>query len=272
MAIEDIIQRTGDQPMTGERIVRDLHALGVQPGMTLLVHASLSSLGWVCGGAQAVVLALEAALGEEGTLVMPAHSSDWTDPANWANPPVPPAWWPVIREHWPAYDPDLTPTRRMGAIAETFRRQRGTCRSAHPAVSFVARGPHAEHITGSHALDFGFGDDSPLARVYELDGHVLLLGVDHSRNTSLHLAEYRAEFPGKRYYECGSPVSVDGQRTWRPCQDVESRTDDFPAIGDAFAEATGLVQRHKVGLAEALLVPQRALVDFATTWMQEHRQ
>ncbi len=246
MSVEEVIRRTGERPITMDRLVSDLHALGVEPGMTLLVHASLSNLGWVCGGPQVVVLALEAALGEEGTLVMPAHSADWTDPANWANPPVPPAWWPVIREHWPAYDPDLTPTRRMGAIAETFRRQRGTWRSAHPAVSFAARGPHAEHITGSHPLDFGFGDASPLARVCELDGHVLLLGVGHDRNTSLHLAEYRAEFPGKECYESGSTVNVDGRRTWRTWRDFENCTNDFPAIGQAVSVHTDQSSKGEV--------------------------
>ena len=57
------------------------------------------------------------------------------------------AWWPTIRDEMPAYDPDLTPTREMGAIVECFRRAPGVRRSAHPAMSAAAVGPNARALT-----------------------------------------------------------------------------------------------------------------------------
>ena len=128
-------------PATVQSIRDDLSALGITPGMVLLVHSSLSSLGWVCGGPVAVVMALEEALGPGGTLVMPTHSGDLSEPSHWKNPPVPENWWDIIRQTMPPYDASMTPTRGVGVIPECFRSQEGTLRSPHPSDSFGARGP-----------------------------------------------------------------------------------------------------------------------------------
>lgn len=270
MSETDAIARA-TTPATVTSLARDLRALGVAAGQTLLVHTSLSALGYVVSGAATLLLALDEALGPDGTLVMPAHSADLSDPAAWVSPPVPLEWVPIIRAEMPAFDPHLTATRGMGVTAELFRNQPGVLRSSHPKVSFAARGQNAAVITAGHVLTPSMGDGSPLARVYDLDGWVLLLGTGHDHNTSLHLAEARAEWPGKRIAPEGAPLIVDGRRVWHAYSDLDWNDSDFIHVGRDFAERTGLERQGPVGAGTARLMPQRALVDFAVTWMGLHR-
>jgi aminoglycoside 3-N-acetyltransferase len=254
--------------VTRTRLVSDLAALGVRPGSLLVVHSSLKSLGFVVGGASAVVLALLEAVGPEGTIVVPTHTPDNSDPAGWQHPPVPQEWWAVIRSEMPGFDLDATPSRHMGAIAEAVRTWPGAWRSNHPHVSFAALGADAEEVTAGHRLDDMLGDTSPIGQVYARDGDVLLLGVGHDSNTSLHLGEYRVPAPATVPH--GASVLVDGGSAWVWWTDVNVDADDFAELG-ADLEATGAVRIGTVGEATSRLMRQRAAVDFAAGWLAEHR-
>lgn len=260
---EQAIERA-DAPRTRASLAADLRALGVAPGMTLLTHSSLSALGWVSGGPVAVVQALMDLLTPAGTLVMPAFTGDNSDPAVWRNPPVPEEWIPVIRATMPAFDRRITPTRGMGRIAEIFRQWPETQRSDHPQSSFAAWGQHAQEIVGQHPLEASLGDSSPLARIYDRDGWVLLLGVGFGNNTSFHLGEFRAGTSPTTL--TGSALFEDGQRVWKSYSDVDWNDETFAEIGADF-EREGLVKRGSVGSAKALLFPQRPAVDFAQRWL-----
>lgn len=267
----ETIQKRLRGPNTIASLQQELAAAGLRPGMTILVHSSLSSLGWVCGGAIAVILALQQVLTETGTLVMPTHSGDLSDPAQWENPPAPREWWETIRNTMPAYRRDRTPTRGMGALPETFRKMDGVVRSSHPQVSFAAWGKYKEYIIQDDHYDFAMNDKSPLGRLYELDGWVMLLGVGHDRNTSIHLAEYRAFWPSKLMIKNGMPVEVAGKIRWSEFDDIAYGGEDFEVLGSTFETQYG-IHPVFVGNAPCRFFSQRKLVDFAVQWIGTNRK
>src|SRR5262249_10813290 len=143
-------------------IVQQLVALGVRRGGVLLVHTSFREVRPIAGGPLGLIQALRAALGPDGTLVMPAMTDGTT-----------------------VFDPRSTPTDGMGSTAERFGRHPGALRSTPPGGSFAAEGPLAAQICAPQPLSPPHGPDSPVGRVHELGGQVLLLGVTHSESTTL---------------------------------------------------------------------------------------
>jgi aminoglycoside 3-N-acetyltransferase len=270
MSEADAVARS-DQPVSVASLSADLASLGLRSGDIAFVHTALSALGWVCGGAVTVVESLLAVLGPHGTLVMPAFSGGLSEPSLWQHPPVPAEWWPAIRATMSPFDACTTPTGGIGATAELFRTWPGAVRSDHPTSSMAAVGPRAVELMAEHPLDDPLGDASPLGRLYALNAGVLLLGVGHGNNTSLHLAERRAFGDRQDLTQTGSPVMRDGERRWVAYTEPLPLTEDFEALGAAFEAVSGNVIRGRVGAGVGRLMDQRALVDFGARWLVRHR-
>lgn len=180
--------------VTETQIVDGLRALGLNGSSSVLVHASLRSFGEVSGGAAAVCRALTRVC---GTVLMVAGTWDRT------GVPAPPG---LSRPHnaqlaaesWSEFDqalaaavpftPDLPVDGWLGRIAETMRRETDHVRGTHPTFAFLATGTHAHRLIAAQRMDHPLG---PVEELAALDGDVLLLGVDHTSNTTIHLAEQR---------------------------------------------------------------------------------
>lgn len=251
-------------------IIEALGKVGVMQGQNIMVHTSLSSLGFVCGGAQVVVEALLECVGEDGTIMMPTQSWKNLDPEAGVHWEEPKEWWQTIRDNWPAYDKNITPTNTMGAVAEMFRQWPGALRSDHPARSVAAYGKNARYFTENHDLSNIFGEGSPIGKLYELDGYVLLIGVGYDKNTSIHLADVRANYQGKHMTKESSAIMEDGKRVWKTYETLYVDGEDFEKIGQSF-ELSCQVKQQSLGNGTLTFMKQRELVDFAEKWIEENR-
>jgi len=219
-------------------VISQLRVLGVKPGGVLLVHTSFRAVRPIETGPLGLIDALRSGLSPEGTLVMPSWTGDEEEP----------------------FDPATTPASRdLGIVADTFWRLPGVVRSKHPHA-FAAAGPQAAHITSDplplppHILA------SPVGRVYELDGQVLLLGVGHDADTTLHLAELLAGVPYRLPKYCtvlqnGRPVRIAYMENDHCCARF--------AMADEWLRTKELQSEGRVGNAHARLARARDIVGVA---------
>lgn len=219
-------------------VADQLAALGVRRGGVLLAHTAWRQVRPVDGGPAGLIEALRLALGPEGTLVLPSFTDQDDVP----------------------FDRETTPAGEyLGATPEVFRTLPGVVRSDHYAAC-AAIGPRADEITRGPPPIPPHGADSPIARVHDLDGQVLLLGARHDANTTAHLAEALAGVPygvPRRFtvLEHGRPKRVDYLETDHCCEGFE-KLDDW-------LRAEGLQAEGPVGHAHARLMRAQDVVRIA---------
>ena len=227
-----------------EELISQLRSLGVEPGGVLLVHTAFRAVRPVEGGPVGLIDAMRDVLGPHGTLVMLSSANDDDVP----------------------FDPAATPAAAdLGAVAEIFWRLPGVLRSNHP-FAFAAVGPRAAEITSDPLPIPPHVPESPVGRVYELNGQVLLLGVGHDANTTLHLAELLAGVPYRVPRHCTvlrdrRPVRVDYGENDHCCERF--------ALADEWLRPRRLQSEGQVGHAHARLAHARDLVRLALEHLAE---
>jgi aminoglycoside N3'-acetyltransferase len=221
--------------VTPSALADQLLDLGVEPGGVLLVHASYRAIRPVEGGPQGVIDALIEAVGPNGTIVMPSWSGDDDRP----------------------FDPTAASSADLGVIADTFWRQPGAVRTAHP-FTFAALGPEARRITSDPLPMPPHRLESPIGRAWELDAQILLLGVGHDSNTTIHLAEVLGGAPYRvpkhiTHVVDGRAMRIDYGENDHCCQRF--------ALADGWLRERGLQREGPVGHGRARLVRARDVVD-----------
>jgi aminoglycoside 3-N-acetyltransferase len=237
--------------VTKDLIVQGLRALGLDESRSVLVHASLRSFGRVDGGAETVCRALVEVC---GTVMMVAGSWELT------GLPAPPG---LVRprnayyqaDSWETFDealseaatftPDLPVDRWLGRIAETMRLRLPHRRGDHPLFSFLAVGTRAGRLIEAQRLDWPLG---PIDALAELDGDVVLLGVDHTANTAIHLAEQR--LGRSRFYRYAKAAPG----VWMELPNISGESHHFDEIEPELRPATTEVQ---IGACRARRIPVR---------------
>jgi len=221
--------------VTPSALATQLLDLGVEPGGVLVVHSSFRAIRPVEGGPQGVIEALLEAAGPDGTVVMPS--------------------WPGDDDH--PFDPNAASAADLGVIADTFWRQPGAIRTDHP-FTFAALGPQARRITSDPLPIPPHRLESAIGRAWELDAQILLLGVGHDANTTIHLAEVLGGAPYRvpkhiTHLVDGRPVRIEYGENDHCCQRF--------TLADGWLRERGLQREGPVGHGHARLIRSRDVID-----------
>lgn len=267
-----------DNSTTHATLVRELRDLGLAAGDVVMVHASLKAIGPVVGGAEAVVAGLLESVLPGGTLMGYASwdRSPYEETLNGATLPA------AAREAWPAFDPATAGVwPGFGLLNAFLCAAPGAVRSAHPDASMVAVGARAGELIGEHRLGQAFGPGSPVERLVQMGGKVLMLGAPLDAVTVLHYAEAIADISGKRRVTYEMPMlDATGAKVWRRTEEFDSNhiLDCFAAEGAMDAVETiarlyvgdGRGRSGQVGRAACHLFDAGDIVAYGKAWLERN--
>jgi aminoglycoside 3-N-acetyltransferase len=250
---------------TRSSLRRDLESLGLATGDSVLVHAALRKIGPILGGPDTLIWSLRDTVGPEGTIL---GYTDWQGEDDAGQSPH--------RDEVPAFDPASSRSiRDNGTFPEFLRTTPGAFRSDSPGASCAAIGGRAAWFTADHALDYGYGPQSPFGKLVEADGKTLLLGSPRWTMTLLHHAEHLADVPNKHIKRYETPILVGGNTVWRWFEEFDTTIPIVDGLDDEYFVsivsdylAAGRGREGNIGDAPSVLVDAAGIVPFAVDWLE----
>jgi len=257
---------------TVESIKHDLVRCGLVSGDIVMLHASVKAIGELVGGPDIVIKGIMDIIGSSGTLMMyvgwedcPYHLKNWATAKQKA-----------YLEALPPFDINIARAKRdHGILAEFLRTTPNTLRSQNPGASVCALGKHAKLITEHHPLNYGYGIDSPLHHLCQLNGKVLILGSPLAHITLYHYAENLCNTPNKRIVRWKCPIIQNNEKIWVEIEEfdtskgiVDWEGDYFPLITGDYIESRKIIA-SKVGNADSFLFNAPDLNHFAVEWIED---
>jgi aminoglycoside 3-N-acetyltransferase len=238
--------------LTFEKLVEGFRELGAEAGDTLLVHSSYKSLGPVDGGPQTVIRALEAALGEEGTLIMPTFNFDFNKGAPW--------------------DVRTTPSK-MGVLTELVRQDPHAKRVFHPFYSFAVLGKHAEML-GSLRYKSAYERSSVFGKLRDLDGKIMVIGLSYTNSmTFFHHIEQMEGVDYRFLKQFTGEMTDENGNTYTDTFEMLVRDTDKGVITEVdpmgfLMEEKGIIKVRKIGEADVKLMKANEVYEFTAREMR----
>jgi len=254
-------------PVTLESASSFFRSIGLKEGDIVELHGSLKAIGLVSGGPNTIIDALLKVLSYEGTLLMAAQYSTNSEPAHWQHPPVEIESFKLIRESHPSFKGKESYLNWMGSLAQTLQLKDQTMFSDHPNCAVMALGKQAKWLTMSSPISPAFGIDSPLEKAIQMKSKALLIGVDYSTLTGMHVAETLSNM--RPYTLESATIKVNGKDKRVKILDVDTDSEIFNQIGAEY-ELTHEVKTLNLGNATVKLIEMSSLHEFTISYFKEH--
>jgi aminoglycoside 3-N-acetyltransferase len=239
--------------LTYRDFITGLRKLEIECSRPVIVHTSLSAFGEVHGGAETLLGALGSSF---DTFIMPAFTYK-----TMITPEVGPSGNAInygsgkdTNRMAELFRHDMPADALMGVVAEALRMHPRALRSSHPILSFT--GINAQKILDSQSIKDPL---LPIQALMDGEGWVLLMGTDHTVNTSIHYAEQLSR--RKQFIRWAlTPKGVI------PCQRFPGCSEGFDAIAPHLDEVV-----RKVELGEAVIqaITLGSLVDSVCEMLKE---